>query len=479
MSIHKKIKNDDFVNLDYQRIKSEVQDNLNIDVKHKTNYFKKFVKMSIVSIAAIFVCILSINFISDKTRFIDDKQYLQLSASEQVKLNYTENRDEGYIQFLNKLNIFSATLNESVYKEFYKEKNYVISPISIYMALAMAMESGNEKTKNEILTALDMNYDEVKKYTKILFSQLNYQKSNEGLVGDVVTTEQKMTNSIWIDDNVTLKTEGLQNLSTDYNCSSYSAPFQNDNKKAVKAVRKYIYDNTNGLIDPDLRISDETLFVIMNTYFLHDLWDYLANDLQFTAEEYLFNNLIKTKLLKGYYNLGQIYETQQYSHFYTETKDNFKIKFIVPKDGYTINDIFTTQTIEEVNSINDYQPYDHENKLEHHTRCLFPEFNAQFNEDIKSVLIQDFGVKNIFTLSKSLTNLTDEEVICTSLQHITSLNVNKKGIYGAAVTLLPSAGAAGPMYEEVYHDFIIDKEFIVIVSNDNDVMLFSGVISKI
>ena len=76
--------------------------------------------------------------------------------------------------------------------------------------------------------------------------------------------------------------------------------------------------------------------------------------------------------------------------------------------------------------------------------------------------------------------ITDEEIKCDAVYHSTKLKVDKKGIEGASVVVIPGAGAAGPdEYTEVYLDYIVDKNFIVIVTDGNDVPLFSGVIYNI
>ena len=60
------------------------------------------------------------------------------------------------------------------------------------------------------------------------------------------------------------------------------------------------------------------------------------------------------------------------------------------------------------------------------------------------------------------------------------LQVNRKGIEGSSVIIIPGAGAPGPSeYVDVYYDFVIDQSFIVMVTDYNDVTLFSGVIYNV
>ena len=64
-----------------------------------------------------------------------------------------------------------------------------------------------------------------------------------------------MANSIWIDNNIDLKQEGLLQLANNYNCTSNSAPFKDDNRKANQAIREYVKNNTKGLIDQNFQVA--------------------------------------------------------------------------------------------------------------------------------------------------------------------------------------------------------------------------------
>ncbi|MBR2350910.1 MAG: hypothetical protein IKA67_02640, partial [Clostridia bacterium] len=88
---------------------------------------------------------------------------------------------------------------------------------------------------------------------------------------------------------------------------------------------------------------------------------------------------------------------------------------------------------------------------------------------------------DIFDVDKcDFSNITDETLVCEGVVHQASLEVNRRGIEGAAVTYIPMAGAAGPgEYENVYHDFIVDRAFGFILTDSYGTVLFSGVINNV
>jgi len=480
MKLDKKIKKDNFITLDYERIRQDVRENIEIIKSEKQTIFHKYLKYGIISLSFLMIIIISVLFIP---KFTDSSnQYLYYQAASKREVKYSDTREQGYIDFLDKLDTFSSKISAEIYDKYKgKEENYVISPVSLYMGLAMLVESTDGTAREEILNALGMTYEEVGKYTSILYSKMNDVNTRENRYGIEKTTYQEiLTNSIWIDDNITLKEEGLLSLANNFNCSSFSAPFQNQNKKANKAIQDYVSKQTKGLIDQNFNLGKETLFALLNTYYIKDLWNYDGDELPFSQTSYSFNDLIEKQFLVGYYKNGKAYETINSRHFYTSTEGGVKIKFIVPKDGYNISDIYKEDYIKEINNISDYLEIDYDNKERNHTRCIFPEFEASFDEFIESIYIEKLNIIEAFINDSSFSPLTDEEVVLGSVKHVTKLKVDKTGIEGAAVTIEPMAGAAGPdEFTDVYHDFIVDRSFIVIVTDSYGVTLFSGVIYNI
>ena len=420
-------------------------------------------------------------------------EYLMYEASKE-KVNIRDYQDSLELDlFLEKLDVFANKLTiETFYDKLNKGEldlsstdNYCISPISVYMALAMAIECSNGNTKDEILSAVGVTYEEVAKFTEYLYTIAN----NERYRTDEITNAKKLmyfeqlANSIWIDEKVELKPIGLENLANLYHCSSYHAPFSTNKKSASKAVNDYIKEMTKGLIDPKTEYSKDTLFLLINTYYIKDVWNDEGDDLSFTKHKYDFkeydNDIEKINLLEGYYKSGKVFEGINYKQFYTETDNGNSITFVVPNDGVNIKDVYTLENLNTFTQTK-YQVVNEEEKLWYQTRSLFPEYKTEFDGDLKDVFKEKLGVKVLFEHA-DLSNITDGDVYCEGIYHKTKLIVDKTGIEGAAVTIMPMCGEAAPdeTYTKVYYDFIVDRDFIFIMKNRYDVTLFSGIITEI
>lgn len=415
------------------------------------------------------------------------KSTLLASPATPVRLETINYDAEELNTFIDKVDLFASEFAAEAYSEYEKGGNFTVSPISLFMALSLAAECADGSTRDEILSAMGVTYDQLITNLSTLYCSLNSEHYVETQQGEKLQSKLSLGNSIWIQEGAQAKQACLNTLSQKYYCYSYSADFLNDNNNANKAVRAFVKDQTNGLIDQDFNLSEDTLFALINTLYLKDVWNTYGDDLSKTSTEYSFTNydgsVEQLNLLQGYYKDGRAYESETYTSFYTSTLSGYKIKFIVPKDGYTVDEVFTAENISEANSVTDYDPYDNENLLYYHTRCLFPEYEASYDNFLKDLLRNKFGITSLFNGNCNFKNLSDEEIICSDVRHVTKLKVNKTGVEGAAVTIIAADAAAGAPdereYRDVFTDFIVDRAFGFVLTDKNDVTLFSGVVSNV
>lgn len=357
-------------------------------------------------------------------------------------------------------------------------ENFVISPISIYSALAMAAECADGSTREEILSALNVDYE-------LLRSDfLNLYRS---VLRDTKTAKASFGNSVWVGEGIPVKQTGVDALAEGYGAYSYSADFANDNEGANQAVRHFVKEQTNGLIDRDFELSEDTFFTLINTLYLKDNWNDGGDEISLTDESYAFENadgrVTDTRLMRGHYNAVRAHEGETFTSCYTTTHSGYKLMFIVPKDGYSADEVMTTDNLAEAKSA-DYNGIDDENHIAHNTRCIFPAFSANGDIDAKDIL-EDMGIEELFDKDRgaNLSNMFEDDEIklyCPEVRHVATLEVDRKGIEGAAVTVLPADGAtSAEPYETVYYDFVVDKAFGFVLMNNYGTTLFAGTVNAV
>ena len=401
------------------------------------------------------------------------------------KLSYNEQREENFSLFKDKAEQFSAKFAAEIYARSNKDENLSVAPMSVFMALSLLSECASGQTKSEILNALGVSQNAIETHLPTLYRGLNVEHNGAGYIREQTTGLLKTSNSIWIDKSVSYNNACVEKLAKKYYCYPYQADFVKKNALANYAVRSFVKEQTKGLIDEDFHISDETLFTFINTMYLKALWNDRGRDIPLTSESYDFTErsgeIERTKLMIRGYIPGRVYEGEKYTTFYTTTYNNFKLKFILPKDGYSVDEVFTSETIYEVNTIKGYNSVDHEKKEEYYTRCFFPQFEAECDEDITPVLQERFGLNSLFEWGRcEMNELSETPLVCGKVRHITELEVDRKGIEGAAVTLMPMAGAPGPgEYTKVYFDFIVNRAFGFVIRDSYGTTLFSGVVNEL
>ena len=377
---------------------------------------------------------------------------------------------------------FASDFASLAYNEYDKDTNFTVAPVSVYMALSLAAQCADGNTRSEILSALGVSYDQLlngfSDYYRSLFADYKYEGKTIGTID--------FSNSIWLDNSLKTKQACVDTLAEKFHCYSYKVGFYDDNPAANAAIREFVKDKTKGLINQDFKLGKETLFALINTLYLKDIWNSLGDELNYTDQTYDFVNYdastTKTKLLQGSYNKGRIYECDEFSTFFTSTANGNKIKFILPNEGFGVDDIFTAENLAEINSITNYEAVDNTNKIVYNTRCLFPEFTAEYDDDIIALLRQ-MGINDLFSVKDcNYTALTETNAYCSSVVHVTKLKVDKIGVEGAAVTIIANDGESMPPYfdyEHKYSDFVIDKSFGFILTDKYDNTLFSGVVKKV
>lgn len=362
-----------------------------------------------------------------------------------------------------------------------KTANNVVSPFSMFSALAVASACSNGNTKQELLHALHTSNSLLDSEFANLYSSSNVESTMRD--DNKVIKKEQITNSIWIDKNVNFNESILSKLADYFYCYSLSVDFKNQNEKANRQMSKFVEEKTNRLIAPDFDFDTLTKFTILNTLYLKSLWNQYSENINLSDEKYTFTNRDGStkdlQLFNNGYKIGKIYKGDKYSAYFAETHQKDRIKFIVPNDGVNLEDVINSENILEVNN-QDFEGVDDENRILYHTRTYFPGFEAETDINAKSIL-QAMGINDLFTPACDFSGLLNEDVFCDQVKHVAKLKVDKKGIEGAAYTAVHLMGAAGPLegYEDVYEDFIVDKSFYYVISDHNNIPVFSGIVNKI
>ena len=395
------------------------------------------------------------------------------------ELSSDVDRDKVKLATINScINDFSARLTSSVYKESDKKSNLAMSPLAVYMSLAMLGECVGDDERAGIDKLLGTSYNTVYSSYKALFDDVVFDYKDD--IGRE-RSHLAITNSIWLDKNVDFNKDTVTRLANNYYCNSFATKFKDDNKGANRAIQKFVKKNTKGLIDGNFNLSEETIFALVSTLYLKDIWNEYGDDLPFGKDKYTFINrdgsTKETQLLESEYSTGNVQKLDNAMMFKVATRANMSIKFILPNRNVSIDEVMNSANIKNANSIKDYGAVDDVAKKKYFTRCYFPEFSGAIDSDLAGIIEREFGFKMPNTLKNLTTTPLDGG---GSILHRATLKVDKHGIEGASAVVLPGATSPGPdEYEKVYQDFVVDRAFGFIVSDFQGHPIFTGVVNHI
>ena len=372
--------------------------------------------------------------------------------------------------------------------------NIAVSPLSVFIALAMSADCANGDTRQELLDALGVTLDELRTMNmrslcylmnRTLDIPINYFPTSTDPYStspDKAKNLIKCVNSLWLRNDVPAKEEELSELNHAYFADVLSMDFDNTNVNEL--VKSYISQETNGLLNPTFDLDENTAILLMNVLYLRDIWSG-GEEYPLTDKKYDFVNYDKSttsvNMLQGVYLYGRAFETETYRKFHTETNGGLDLTFFVPKDGHTLEEVYTEDVLNDKTTYyyKEVTTYP-EHEYLYHTRCLFPEFEAKFDSKIQEA-VQKMGVEKFFVpYVCDFSTLTDHGVHCEDIIHVTKLEVARKGIEGAAVTVVVMKdNAVGEQtWEDVYEDFVVDRDFAYVLSMEG-IPVFTGVVKTV
>lgn len=338
-----------------------------------------------------------------------------------------------------------------------QKENYMISPLSIKMAMMMAANGADGETQKEILNAFDVeDIGDYNNYSKEIIKKYN---SNEKV-------KLNIANSIWLNtDN-----EVLAEFDSEFReiIEEYFDGIANkvNNTNAVELINNWCSEKTNEKINEIIDSSDFFAALVNALYFKGE-W---ANQFkEYNTAKDNFTAFDNSKVEKDFMN--------QIGNFDYYEDDTMKMVELPYKDYNTSMYVILPKTkeLDIENAINGMEIKKVHIKL--------PKFKVEFSETLNEML-KKMGIEKAFSAEfaefndKMFDNVL-ENVYIDRVLHKTFIEVDENGTEAAAVTadIMILSAAIKPV-EEV-KEFIADRPFIFFIrDNESGAVLFMGEIVK-
>ncbi len=341
--------------------------------------------------------------------------------------------------------------------------NRIYSPLSIYMAVSVLADCTENESLEEFKELLCFSdKEELRKNNHDMFGSLYF---------DEFSRYCRMTNSIWLDRSFTFKEDMLKNLAENYYTASFVRDFSS--QPDCNEISDWIYQNTSGKFSPFIKAdepNEKTMLKIINTVTFREKW---AKHF-YGSKEGTFHGSdgdVNCMFMHGEDLNGHIYEDEDFTTYTKNFYDGYKMKFVLPAEGKSVNDIISDSEVmkrvltsgfgEDKNVIAD-----------------IPKFSSESKFDLISTLM-DAGVSKAFTDIDiaPLIDLEDNGVDTAGISEIVHeavIDVNEDGCEAAAYTMisLTPTTCAPENYE-----FTADRPFFYYITNSAGTPVFVGIVN--
>ncbi len=359
----------------------------------------------------------------------------------------------------------TGNYNVDLIKKFHEQdnnKNYLISPYNIEIALNMLRDGADGKTKEEL--------DKV----------LGNRKINDVSVKDKIG----VANAVFIKDvyKDNVKRDYYNTLNTKYNSEIIYDKFTSPDK-----INNWVKEKTNGMIP---KILDQ-----MNKDFVMGLASALAIDVKW-FDEFDCNNTKSeefTKINKEKFSVEMMHKTLKsdiYQYFeneeakgiiipYRQEDDsNIQLEFVGIIPNTTPDDYIKGLTRDKLDNF-DKNTKVAGNKL--HINLSLPRFKYDFEAKSFIDILKALGIKEAFDSDnanfKKMVEI-EENVYVGEAIHKTHIDLNEKGTKAAAITyfgMFANSAFMPEEYEEI--DVKFNKPFIYMIreANTKEILFFGSV----
>ncbi|MBE9208603.1 serpin family protein [Nostoc sp. LEGE 06077] len=364
-------------------------------------------------------------------------------------------------KLVNANNKFGFKLFSEILKEESSDQNIFISPSSLAIALAMTYNGASGSTQQAMAKTLEiqgMSLAEINSNYAILKSLLENPDAN---------VELNIANSLWVNKDVSLRSDFLQRNQEFYKAKVANLDFES--ASALSSINNWVNDNTRGKISKivDKIEPNQALFLINAIYFKGQWSDKF--DKKQTAEHpfYSASGQKKIHLMMSQTGEYKYYENEQFQAVSLPYGQEGKVSFdiFLPKQNSNLKTFYQN-----------LNPENWEKWLGQFTSqegfIRLPRFKTDYEVTLNDAL-KALGMQEAFSNQANFSGI-GKNLAISQVKHKTFIEVNEEGTEAAAAT---SVGIVTTSLREKPQPFrmIVDRPFFYAIrDNQTGSILFMG-----
>lgn len=341
-----------------------------------------------------------------------------------------------------------------------KEKNYMISPFSLKMAMMLAANGAEGTTKSEILKVFDVkDINAYNEYAKNLIDKYNMSEA----------VKMNVANSIWLNSSIAGKNITFAKVYQDLIKQYYDGNAEVENEDDIaKKANQWIAEKTNGKIKNMLDEKQKASFLalLVNTIYFKGEWANQFNNYDTYKESFTDRNGKSTEI-------DFMHKTRKYDYYEDENMKMIKIPY---KDYETAMYVVLPTNEEKLNiqeAIKKMSTFK--------VNLAIPKFKTEYSLSLSKIL-QELGIQEAFSqINAKFKNVMfqgislDKNVFIGDVLQKTFIEVDENGTEAAAATAITMNTTSAMPQPEIIKEFKADRPFLYFIMDETtNEILFMG-----
>ena len=345
-------------------------------------------------------------------------------------------------------------------------QNKNLSPISVYLALAMTAEGAKGETQADMLKLLGCSsVEELRGVCGAMLETLSFDTEDSTL---------EIADSIWMADRngtLTFREDYLKALADVYRSEANAVDFAK--AETGRQIAAWITEHTRGKIrisEDAMHFSPETVAVLINTIYLKAAWldpfyesateagTFSGADGETTAD-YMNRKDADTTIIKG----------DGFLRYSLPLYGIGRMTFVLPDEGIALTDLLGTP--EKLHTL----LYDGE-ELRADVRVKLPKFRFQDRFDLNEPL-KALGIGIAFSDEADFSGMCDRFASISSVLQESFIGVDEKGVEAAAYTMVAVNGACALPEDLPEIEFYLTRPFLYVIESRDGTALFIGTVT--
>ena len=346
-------------------------------------------------------------------------------------------------------------------------KNFVYSPLNVYMALSMLAELTDGESRTQILTLLGQEtIDDVRVHAKALWNA-NY--CADGAVTSVLAS------SLWLDEDESYVQKTLDTLAQNYYASTFRG--QMGDSAYNEALQSWVNEQTGGLLEEQasgLEFDPETVLGLVTTIYFRAKWSQEFSEAATSSDTFHTPGQDVTCDFMHRTSSSTYFWGEHFGAIQLSLRGSGNMKLLLPDEGVSAESLLEdAEAMDFILSRSDW-----ENGKFLTVNLSLPKFDVSSDFDLTAGL-KTLGVTDVFDetfadFTPSIEN-SKGQIALSRAEHAARAAIDEEGVTAAAYTVMMEAGAAMPPDEEI--DFTLDRPFVFAITSQDGLPLFIGIVN--